>query len=151
MKLREMEETHHGNDIGRGGSGTGSTLVSGKNANKSGVVVGDDDTDSKRTANEEDGESSVHGLEGSLDKDARSLSLTSNHRQVLRADDGEGCTPETAEESFKSTESASRSVLGERSRVLPVTEAVGVVLGVSTNHRHEGEGEQEEDEDDLSA
>lgn len=145
------EETHHGNDIRRGSSGTGSTFVSRKNAHKSGVVVGDDNTDSQRTANEEDGKSSVHSLERSLNKDAWSLSLTSNHGQVLRSDDGEGRTPETAEESLKSTEGASRSVLSERSRVLPVTEPVGVVLGVSTNHRHECEGEQEEDENDLSA
>ena len=139
----------HGNDIGRRSSISSATSAE-VDVNELGVVVSTADADSEGTDDEEDAESVVDGLESALDGECRALSLSRDHRNVLRSNDSEGGAEEGSEEAFEAALVALAEVCSEGTGVGEVSEAVGIVLGVSTAHGDEGEGEQEEDQDELS-
>ena len=139
----------HGNDIG-GRSSVSSATSAEVDVDELGVVVSTADADSEGADNEEDAESVVDGLEGALDGECRALSLSRDHRNVLGSDDGEGGAEEGSEEAFEAALVALAEVCSEGAGVGKVSEAVGIVLGVTTAHGDEGEGKQDEDEDELS-
>ena len=144
-------EVVHSNDIWRSRSSTAATEVSRDDSDEHRISVGNDDTASEGTSNEEDGEASVHGLERALDVDSWPLRLGSDHGNVLWTDDSEGGRPETCKEALEASKCASSSVLSEGVWRSPVAEAIGVVVWVTTDHRDESKGEEQEDQDNLSA
>lgn len=94
----------HGNDIGRGSSRLLASLL---NISQGRVVVGDDDTGTQGTEDEEKTKTVVDSLEGILDVDARTLSLCGDHGDVLRTDNTESGAPHASEETFKSANASS--------------------------------------------
>lgn len=129
-------QTVHGDDVRRGG-GTG--LSEFESGNEVGVVVGDVNADRERTEDEESSEAIEDGIVCARHDFAGVFGLTSGHGDVVWAGDGEGCLDETLEEAEETSELAFVVELGEGSWVLPVPEAVSVLLGVTTQHRDEGE------------
>lgn len=162
--VRQHANTHvgHGNDVGRavGGSGAGSVEL--------GVGVGQDDADAEGADDEEEAEAPVDGLEAGLEVTAGVLGLAGDHgtsftirspkasgggavAQVFGSHNGEEGGAHGAHEAVEAAHGARVEVLGERARVAPVAEAVGVALGVAADHGHEREGEDDQDEDDLAS
>lgn len=82
----------HGDDIWRCRRGARSTTTI-ENGNQLWIIVGDDDADTECRSDEKDGESCIDCLESILDVSARSLGFARDHRDILRPNDGERCTP----------------------------------------------------------
>lgn len=141
----------HGNDIGRGLCSAAAGTISKVNFSQSRVVGANNDADGQRSDNEEEAESVVDRLESSLDVDAGSLSLGGNHGDVFGTDNGEASAPESCAKPFEAAQSTQVSVFEKRARLRPVAEAVGIVLGVASDHGDEGEAEEQEDENHLAA
>lgn len=78
------------------------------------------------------------------------LCFGGSHGDVLGADDAEGSRPEAGEEAFKAAEIARCARCCKGPWGVPVLEAIGVVLGVPTDHGDEGVEEKDEDQKDLS-
>ena len=101
----------------------------------------DDDTNTECSEDKENTKTPVHGLEGALDVDARTLCFSGDHGYILWTDDAERARPERSEEALKSSKIPGRNILSKGTRVFPVAEAVCVVLGISSDHGDEGKGE----------
>ncbi|KAI6773661.1 hypothetical protein HG531_000510 [Fusarium graminearum] len=127
-------EDVHSHDVRRRSSSTAVLCAVDKDGHELGVVVGDNNTNGKGAHNEEEAESVVNGLESSLDVDT-----------------GETSTPEGAEETLKTTKRIGTIDFRERTGVGPVTETVGILLGIAANHCNESEAEKHQDEDNLAA
>ncbi|KAG9701357.1 putative amino acid permease, partial [Aureobasidium melanogenum] len=151
-QVGESSDSHllHGDDIGRGSSGTSTALDSSDNVDKHGVLRGANDAGSEGTTDEEDTETPVDGLECGLDVSAGALGLSRNHGDILWADNTERRGPKSSEESFESTKSALASEFLESFSVFPVAEAIGVVLRVTADHGDECEREEDENKNDFS-
>jgi hypothetical protein len=97
------------------------------------------------------------------------LTFSGQHGNVLGTGDDEGCLEKTTEESLESAEGAASHVLSKSTlskyvrksftffsfgrdvcyRIVPVAEAVGVVLWVTADHGHEGKAENDKDKKNL--
>jgi hypothetical protein len=140
----------HGNNIGRRSS-VASTTSTEVDVIESRVVVSTTDANSQSTDDEEDAESVVDGLEGALDGKGRALGLSGDHGDILGAYNSEGSAEKSGEESFKTALVTLAEVCSKGAGVGEVSEAVGIVLGVTTAHGDEGKGKEEEDENELSS
>lgn len=150
--MRKTRDAHvlHGDDVGRGSSSSGSALCTRDDGLQGRVDGAKDNTDSEGASHEEKSESPVDSLEGVLDVDTGTSSLSGDHGKILGTSDTERSGPQSGEETFELTERAGGSVLFE-CIVLPVAETVGIVLRVAADHGDEGEGEDDEDQDDFAA
>lgn len=144
-------EVLHGHDP-RGGSGGATAAGSGDvDVDEGLVVVGKHDAARQGGADKEEAETQVDGLEGALDVQARVLRLGGDHGDVFRADNGERGSGQSTHEAFHATSITLRHVFRECAGLLPVSESIGIMSGVSSDHRDEGEEEEDEDEQDLAA
>ena len=91
----------HRDDIGRGSCGAAARGDAGDDSDELWVVVGNDDAGTKGSDDEEDAKTPVDCFEGGFDVDAWAFGFGSDHGDILRADDAEGCRPEASEEAFK--------------------------------------------------
>lgn len=114
------------------------------------IVVREDNSHSKRAANEEDAKAKVNSLEGDLEVNAGVFGLCWDHRDIVGPYDDEDCSNEGSQEAFEPSEHSDRTETRKSSRVTPVVEAVSVALGVASDHCDEGEGKQNENEDNLA-
>lgn len=150
--MGENIDTHvlHGNDIG-GSGGSRAVAVTEVHRHELGVLVVQHDTACQGSTNEEQSEAEVDGFEGRLDVPAGVLGLGSNHGDVVGAHNVEGCGGHGAHEALK-TSKVTFSAIGSKGimGILPVGEAISVMLGISADHSHECEGEQDQDEDHLA-
>lgn len=131
MRESTNSQVAHGNDVGRG---SGTALSRCENVDECGVVVGENDANAEGSKNEEGSEAEIDGLEGVLDVNTGALGLTGDHGNVFGPNNAERSSPESTEETFEATKVTSGIEAAKWARVTPVTEAVGVFLGVATNH-----------------
>jgi hypothetical protein len=64
--------------------------------------------------------------------------LTGDHANIFRTNDSEACLVVRTEESFKTTERASGHISRKATGVAPVSEAVSVAFGITSDHGNEG-------------
>lgn len=95
-------------------------------------------TGAQSTSNEEESKAIVDCLESLLDVKGRTFGFGSNHGDVLRPNNAERGCPKRAEESFESAKRTGGEILCKRARIIPVSEAIGIVLWVAANHCDEG-------------
>ena len=105
MRENSNAQVSHSNDVRGGCSCAGST--GSEDLDKSWVVVRADNADAQCTTDEEDGEADVNGLEGGLDVYPGSLRFSSDHGDVLGADNCETGRPHCTEETLESALGAS--------------------------------------------
>ena len=149
VRKSDNSQVPHGNDIGRCSSGTTTRTSSGNDGDQFGIGVRHNNASCEGATDEEDTETPVDGFECGLDVCARALGFSSDHGDILWADNTERRGPEGSAETFEFAKRSLGSVLCERS-MFPVAEAICVVLGVSTDHGDEGESEEQENQDDFS-
>jgi hypothetical protein len=141
-------EVLHGDDVWGCRS---RALAGGEDRDKLGIIVGKNNTDTESSEDEEGAETEVDRLESVLDVDTGTLRFTRHHGDVLRSNDAEGCSPKSSEETLEfSKVGIAFTVRVEDTRILPVTETVGIFLRVATNHRDEGEEVEDQDQEDLA-
>lgn len=143
-------EVAHGDDVRRGRGGAGPVAVARDHPDQGRVVVRHHDGHRQRAADEEEGEAGVGRLESVLEVPPRHLALARHHGYVLGADDGEGRAPQRPQEPLEPAQVPARDVLGERPRLGPVAEAVGVVPRVAAAHGHQREEEDDEEQEHLA-
>lgn len=144
-------EVLHGHDPGGGGGGSAAAPAAEVDLLEDRVVVGQHDSTCQSSAEEEEAESHVDGLEGRLDVPAGVLRLGSDHRDVVRADNGEGGSGQSSHEAFHTARVTGSQIRRKGSGIGKVPEAVGIVGRVASDHSDECEQEQDEDEYHLSA
>ena len=133
----------HGNNVWRRSSCTTSFTAT-KHPHQSRVVVRNDDTGAQRAADKEESKAPVDSLEGLFDVNPRTLSLSCDHGDVLGTNDTERGSPERTKETLELAQRTGGEVFAEGARVFPVSEAVGVVFGIASDHCDKGECEQHE-------
>ncbi|KAH3678255.1 hypothetical protein WICPIJ_008890, partial [Wickerhamomyces pijperi] len=99
----------------------------------------------------EDNQTVKHGSE-STSKDLSSFltSLTGNHGQILRPNDGETGLVHSGHKPMESTSGTSGVQSNHWTWVFPVSEPKGVVLWVTTNHGDESEEDQPNGQDNFT-
>lgn len=95
-------------------------------------------TGAQSTSDEEESKAIVDCLESLLDVDGRTFGFGSNHGDVLRSNNAERGRPKRAEEALESAKRAGREVFCKCAGIVPVSEAVGIVLWVAADHCDEG-------------
>lgn len=144
-------QVFHGHDPGRGGGRTAAAAAAEVDLLEGRVVVGQHDSTCQSSAEEEEAEPHVDGLEGRLEVPAGVLRLGSDHRDVVRADDGEGGSGQSSHEAFHAPSVTGSQIRRKGSGIGKVAEPVGIVGRVASDHGDEREQEQDEDEDHLAA
>lgn len=135
----------HGNHIRRTSRRPRSRRIPTQDPNERRIIIRDHDAARQGATDEEEPEAKIDGLERPLQVLAGVRSFARHHGDVFRADDGESRFPQRSEEAFEFAQGAGRDVFREGTGLLPVPEAVGVVLGVAADHGDEGEAEEHED------
>lgn len=136
----------NGDDPRRGGS-TGSTAVDG--AEKTLVVVRDQDTDGERTEDVEEENTPEDTLDGLGDVATGISGLTSSDGNHLNTAVRESSVDEGGEETKEATSAAGGDVLGHGTRVLPVVEAKTTLGRTSAKVNAECHDQETDNGDDL--
>lgn len=135
-------------DPGRGG-GTRCAAVDG--ADETGVAAGADDSDAQSAEDVEDEDAVEDGASHARDVLARVLNLTSSHRDQVRASNRESSVEDAGPPTKETAGNALGIILVHGVATLPVSEPVGVVLGISADHCDERQEDEAENEEDLGA
>lgn len=134
------------NDPGRS---VGSTFAALNSAQETVVLGAADDTDSQDTDDVEANQTVEDELGDSGDGSSRVLDLSGGNGDHVGAGNGESGVENNLPPSAETAEGSGGMVAEHGLAVLPVTETVGVTLGVTTAHGNEREKDETEEEEDL--
>lgn len=112
--------------------------------------MADDDASGQGTPDKEYPDAPVDCFEGRLHVNTGMIGFGGHYGDVFGSDAGEGCCPKSRQEAFKFPEGAGADVLGEITGG-PGSEAVGVVMRVTTRHCDQSKSEKHREENDFAA
>lgn len=132
MRKHFDAQVAHSDNIWRSGAGARSIAI--EFLNQASIVIWHHDANAKCASNEEYAISPVRCFKGTLHGLSRVDCLTSDHRQVFRPNNGEGGLEKSTKEPLKSTESPLTNIGCKTSWFTPVSEAIGIMLGITADH-----------------